>query len=65
MQLPNGSVLMHDRSPYDPKKAHEYYLRTRKLKGRKKGVTQPAPAGRVVAGSGQGSRPRSTLRSAI
>lgn len=33
--------LQHD---YDPVKAREYYLRTRKLKGRKKGITnQVAP----------------------
>lgn len=28
---------LEHRAPYDPKKAHEYYMRTRKLKGRKKG----------------------------
>lgn len=27
---------------YDPTKAHDYYLRTRKLKGRKKGSREPA-----------------------
>lgn len=37
MQLPDGTVLMHGKAPYDPAKAHAYYLRTRKLKGRKKG----------------------------
>lgn len=41
MELPNGEVLMHAGLPYDPKKAHEYYLRTRKLKGRKKGQYNP------------------------
>jgi hypothetical protein len=30
---------------YDPVKAHQYYLRTRKLKGRKKGSALPAPSG--------------------
>ena len=45
MQLPNGEVLMHERAPYDPKKAHEYYLRTRKLKGRKKAAAPAGPAG--------------------
>lgn len=45
MRLPDGSVLMHDAvHAYDPVKAREYYLRTRKLKGRKKGAT-PAPTG--------------------
>lgn len=37
MRLPDGTMLMHGRTPYDPVKAHEYYLRTRELKGRKKG----------------------------
>jgi hypothetical protein len=48
VRLPNGEVLMHANAPYDPKKAHEYYLRTRKLKGRKPGSAQPpklVPAG--------------------
>jgi hypothetical protein len=30
---------MHKSAPYDPVKAHEYYIRTRQLKGRKKGQT--------------------------
>jgi hypothetical protein len=29
---------------YDPAKAHEYYLRTRKLKGRRKGRSEPSGA---------------------
>lgn len=37
MQLPDGSVLMHGGAPYDPAKAHEYYLKTRHLHPRKKG----------------------------
>lgn len=37
--------LMH---VYDPAKAHEYYMRVRKLKGRHKGSGQPPP--RRVAG---------------
>lgn len=32
---------------YDPVKAHQYYLRTRKLKGRRKGRAE-TPVGRVV-----------------
>lgn len=36
MKLPDGTVLMHGKAPYDPVKAHEYYIRTRELKGRKK-----------------------------
>jgi hypothetical protein len=37
MHLPDGTILMHGRAPYDPVKAHEYYIRTRQLKGRTKG----------------------------
>lgn len=37
MQLRDGTILLHAEAPYDPVKAHEYYIRTRKLKGRKKG----------------------------
>jgi hypothetical protein len=37
-------TLIHD-APYDPVKAHEYYLKVRQLKGRKKGSAQPLPAG--------------------
>jgi hypothetical protein len=33
---------------YDPVKAHEYYLRTRKLKGRKKGKAEPTGVTRAV-----------------
>lgn len=46
MKLPDGTTLMHGSVPYDPVKAREYYLRTRKLKGRKKGVARP-PKGKV------------------
>jgi hypothetical protein len=45
MRLPNGEILMHANAPYDPKKAHEYYLRTRKLKGRKKAPSKPPKLG--------------------
>jgi hypothetical protein len=41
MKLPDGTILMHATAPYDPRKAHEYYLRTRKLKGRQPGAAQP------------------------
>lgn len=44
MELPDGTPLMHGTRPYDPKKAHEYYMRTRKLKGRKKGQVDPKVA---------------------
>lgn len=44
MRVPDDSGLLHADPSYDPQKAHEYYLRTRHLKGRKKGVA-PQPAG--------------------
>lgn len=37
---PDGNTLMHGKRPYDPVKARAYYLRTRQLKGRKKGVAK-------------------------
>lgn len=37
MKLEDGTILMHDHAPYDPVKAHEYYIRTRHLKGRQRG----------------------------
>jgi hypothetical protein len=37
MRLDDGTILMHGKKPYDPVKAHEYYIRTRQLKGRKTG----------------------------
>jgi glucan-binding YG repeat protein len=43
MKLKDGTILMHDGAPYDPVKAHEYYIKTRKLKGRKKGTNQTVP----------------------
>ena len=45
MRLPDGTILMHDAvHAYDPVKAREYYLRTRKLKGRKKAAAKPVGA---------------------
>lgn len=41
MKLPDGTTLMHGRIAYDPVKAHEYYIRTRQLKGRNKGRKNP------------------------
>lgn len=46
MKLPDGTVLMHGQAPYDPAKAHQYYLRTRQLKGRRKGQTTFTVKGR-------------------
>lgn len=34
-------ILAHAQRPYDPQKAHEYYLRVRELRGRKKGTDFP------------------------
>jgi hypothetical protein len=51
MELPDGTILMHGRAPYDPVKAHQYYLRTRELKGRKKGsnaFTVKLPSGKTT-----------------
>lgn len=60
MRLPDGTVLMHGdlehRQPYDARKAHEYYLRTRKLKGRDKGkgdVLTPVKPGTSTGGIGK------------
>lgn len=33
----DGSIILHADAPYDPTKAHEYYLKTRKLHPRAKG----------------------------
>lgn len=51
MRLPDGTILMHGRAPYNPVKAHEYYMRTRQLKGRKKGSSTfkvSKPSGKTV-----------------
>lgn len=46
MLLSDGTPLMHmTGAPYDPVKAHEYYLKTRHLKGRRK-------AGPKIPGTG-------------
>lgn len=71
MRLPNGEVLMHGTRPYDPVKAHEYYERTKQLKGRRTGAAttiggakKPAPAvnnQKKVAAAEQVARLRSKL----
>lgn len=38
-----------EHSEYDPVKAREYYLRTRELKGRESGSSEPAPTDRASA----------------
>lgn len=46
----DDSALIHARTPYDPQKAREYYLRTRKLKGRRTArVVEPKGNGRPHA----------------
>lgn len=50
-----GSILIH-KTLYDPAKAHEYYIRTRQLKGRKAGsssFTVKGTRGQTVNLSGQ------------
>jgi len=50
MTVPDDSSLLHARAPYDPAKAREYYLRTRKLKGRRRArVVAPKAVGRPHA----------------
>lgn len=54
----DDSALLHDAGRYDPQKAHEYYLRTRALKGRAPGAGKQS-GGQRPAGSNQsgGGRP--------
>lgn len=54
MLLPDGTLLITMDSDgmahaYDPVKAHEYYIRTRELKGRKKGQAKPPAAEKKAA----------------
>src|SRR4051812_6460516 len=44
MSLKEVMVLLHGDTPYDPVKAHEYYIRTRKLKGHRPGRATPVRA---------------------
>lgn len=44
---PETTDLQHMIANYDPAKAHEYYLRNRKLKGRKKGSAKPTRSSRT------------------
>jgi len=52
MRLPDGTVLMHVAAPYDPVKAHAYYLKTRELKGRTKGSAEGSPTFSVRTAKG-------------
>lgn len=54
MLLPDGTILVHKDEngfthAYDPVKAHEYYIRTRQLKGRKKGQAKDPKKPRKAA----------------
>lgn len=52
----DDSALLHGK-PYDPRQAHEYYLRRRQLKGRKKGSGEEPLQGRAPGGHpGGGSK---------
>ena len=55
----DDSILIHYSEGYDPVKAREYYLRTRKLKGRPRGSQQESPGrprgNSSTYGSGQSS----------
>lgn len=51
MQLPDGTTLMHGAAPYDAVKAHEYYLKNRKLLGRKPGLGLPLPTSKLKTSS--------------
>lgn len=54
MKTPNHLELQHLAAGYDPVKAHEYYIRTRKLKGRKSAGNQLVP----TKGPPKGKDPR-------
>lgn len=61
MQLPDGSILMHAKEPYDPRKAHEYYLRTRNLKGRKRSFLEPTKGKQTRLGKRPSGRATYTI----
>lgn len=52
MITPEEFILQHAEQPYDPVKAREYYLRTRKLKGRRKGMGTERSGRHPSSGSG-------------
>lgn len=55
-QFDDSALLKHE-APYNPDKAREYYLRTRKLKGRRPTTATPTSAGRG------GRRPTTAVKS--
>jgi hypothetical protein len=46
-ELINNFILQHGNTPYDKVKAHEYYIRTRHLKGRHRTASQRVGGGKV------------------
>lgn len=60
-------ILSHIKEPYDPKKRREYYLKTRKLKGRKKGSSSEgeAPKGNLEARRAASKKRRETQKAQI
>jgi septal ring factor EnvC (AmiA/AmiB activator) len=52
MTTPEDFVLIHADRVYDPVKAHEYYMRTRQLKGRKPGAAESVASDRRTANFG-------------
>jgi hypothetical protein len=48
-----GQMELQHRSPYDPVKAHEYYVRTRQLKGRRGGQKAQPSTYKVDLASGR------------
>lgn len=59
MAAPDDSALLHAGRYYDPAKAREYYLRTRQLKGRRRGRAEEPSSDRQKASS---AKPDSALR---
>lgn len=58
MKTPTEDQLNHMVGRYDPAKAHEYYMRTRKLHPRQKAAPPPTVAGGVHPRRAKGSSPR-------
>jgi len=50
MRIPIETELRHLAPGYDPTKAREYYLRTRKLKGQQRGSSEDPRTGKTRAG---------------
>lgn len=57
---PDRPELVHANRNYDPVKAHEYYMRTRKLKGRKKGSDEEPKSGNDSSAKGSSTKGKET-----